>query len=183
MFNRDFLVRAFELGFDRLAFNGGYSVLLATGPKGLMVFMPVRGNDENQHLAKLGILQPKQEEKNMAQENRTAPATTQQPEQKQTPKEPTAATTAQKPDNGTSVKPFQPANGAGINGSGAFTPDPFDELAKSIAEIRIYAKGFADMLAGLQRKVYDAQRAVKQRERDFRSTREILDKLKNASGF
>ena len=70
-------------------------------------------------------------------------------------------------------------NGNGTNG----TADPFEDLQKAVVELRNQAKALTDGINGLQRKITDAQRAVKQREKDFRSTREILDKLKNASGF
>ena len=97
--------------------------------------------------------------------------------------------TAEKPD--TEKKVVTPATSPTgtretfkvVHGAANGTADPFDELQKAVTEIRNAAKTLADSMGGLQRKIAETQRAVKQREKDFRNTREILDKLKNASGF
>jgi len=70
-------------------------------------------------------------------------------------------------------------NGNGANG----TADPFDELQKSRHRNQERGEDACRQHGRLQRKIAETQRAVKQREKDFRNTREILDKLKNASGF
>ncbi len=181
VFDRKYLLKAFSLGLTKIGFDWGHSPLLGTGDRGLLVFMPIRGMIPDEYYKRLGIeIKPIEEKKVMttktdtpvAPQNNAAvkPETQKVPMAVSTPKESFKVVHGAGNGNG---------NGNGTNG----TPDPFEDLQKAVVELRNQAKALTDGINGLQRKIADAQRAVKQREKDFRSTREILDKLKNASGF
>jgi len=174
VFDRKYLLKAFSLGLTRISFDCKYSPLVAAGEKGLMVFMPIRGMISDEYWKRIGIETPKEEKVAMTEKTQTAAP---------------QGSTAEKPD--TEKKVVTPATSPTgtretfkvVHGAANGTADPFDELQKAVTEIRNAAKTLADSMGGLQRKIAETQRAVKQREKDFRNTREILDKLKNASGF
>ena len=175
VFDRKYLLKAFSLGLTRIGFDWGHSPLLATGDRGLLVFMPIRGMIPDEYFKRLGIEKPKQEKQIMIQKTETPVAPQNNAVVKpETPKAPMNAAAPK--------ESFKVVHGPG-NGNGNSTPDPFEDLQKAVTELRNQAKALTDGINGLQRKITDAQRAVKQREKDFKSTREILDKLKNASGF
>ena len=141
----------------------------------MLVFMPIRGMIPDEYFKRLGIEKPKQEKQIMIQKTETPVAPQNNAVVKpETPKAPMNAAAPK--------ESFKVVHGPG-NGNGNSTPDPFEDLQKAVTELRNQAKALTDGINGLQRKITDAQRAVKQREKDFKSTREILDKLKNASGF
>ena len=179
VFDRQYIIRAFGLGLARICFDLGHSPLIATGERGLMVWMPIRGMIPDEYYKRLGIEKPKQEKEIMTTKTETPVAP-----QNNAAEKPETEKTATAPVNPTGTREtFKVVHGA-VNGNGANgTADPFDELQKAVTEIRNVAKTLADSMGGFQRKIVETQRAVKQREKDFRSTREILDKLKNASGF
>ena len=175
VFDRKYLLKAFSLGLTRIGFDWGHSPLLATGDRGLLVFMPIRGMIPDEYFKRLGIEKPKQEKEIMIQKTDTPAAP--QNNAAVRPETQKAPTTATAPKDS-----FKVVHGP-VNGNGNGMADPFEDLQKAVTELRNQTKTLADGINGLQRKITDAQRAVKQREKDFRSTREILDKLKNASGF
>ena len=176
VFDRQYIIRAFGLGLTRICFDLGHSPLIATGDRGLLVWMPIRGMIPDEYYKRLGIeIKPIEEKKVMTTKTDTPVAPQNNAAVKpETQKVPMAVSTPK--------ESFKVVHGAGAsNGNG--TADPFEDLQKAVVELRNQAKALTDGINGLQRKITDAQRAVKQREKDFRSTREILDKLKNASGF
>ena len=192
IFDRKYLLKAFSLGLTKIGFDWGHSPLLSTGDRGLLVFMPIIGMIPDEYYKRLGIeIKPIQEKKVMTTKTDTpvAPqnsaAVKSETEKKMdTEKKPAVAPTTPASPTGTKES-FKVVHGAGAsNGNGTNgTADPFEDLQKAMVELKNQAKTLTDGINGLQRKIADAQRAVKQREKDFRSTREILDKLKNASVF
>jgi DNA polymerase-3 subunit beta len=61
--------------------------------------------------------------------------------------------------------------------------DPFEELLNNINETRNKAREVVDMTTALAKDVKAVQRAVKAKERDFRNTQDLIEKLKKVSGF
>jgi hypothetical protein len=59
----------------------------------------------------------------------------------------------------------------------------FEGLLSSIMEVRGKAKEVFDMTGNLSKKVKDAQKALKAKEREFKQTKDLLGKLKKVSGF
>jgi hypothetical protein len=74
-------------------------------------------------------------------------------------------------------------NEAGLKVVNGETSDPFEELFNGIAQLKQSGKDMISLANELQQKAKAAQKAVKQQERDYKSTRDILEKLKNVSGF
>ncbi len=74
-------------------------------------------------------------------------------------------------------------NEAGLKVVNGETSDPFEELFNGIAQLKQSGKDMISLANELQQKAKVAQKAVKQQERDYKSTRDILEKLKNVSGF
>jgi DNA polymerase III sliding clamp (beta) subunit (PCNA family) len=75
------------------------------------------------------------------------------------------------------------ANNAGLKVVDSAQVDPFEALFDGINQLKQMARDTMTHANGLQHKAKAAQKAVKQQERDFKSTRDILDKLKKVSGF
>ncbi len=63
------------------------------------------------------------------------------------------------------------------------TQDIFDELTLSVEELRQHFRVGLECLTQLSRKIRDGRLAQKQREKEFKDTRDIIEKLKKASGF
>ena len=61
--------------------------------------------------------------------------------------------------------------------------DPFDELFSSIATMKQNARVTLDMATALQAKARAVQKYIKAQERDVKTTRELIGKLKKVSGF
>jgi DNA polymerase III sliding clamp (beta) subunit (PCNA family) len=61
--------------------------------------------------------------------------------------------------------------------------DPFDELLNFSNQLRDHLSALQTLQRDLPRKIKAAQIHLKDKERDYRQTRDILDKLKKVSGF
>lgn len=61
--------------------------------------------------------------------------------------------------------------------------DIFEDIAESLDELRHIIKSAFDNLNLLSRKLKEAKASNKQREREFKDTRDLISKLKKASGF
>ncbi len=189
VFDRSFLLRAFELGLNELRFGVGHMGMVPTGSRGTMVYMPLRVNNVGEYFKRLGIeYKPTEENTDMTKKNevgapQAVPQQTADQEQKPQAEAPAQKPQEQqpKPESATSLR-MTGGNGTnGLNGNGS--ADPFEQLQAAVVELKNAAKAFNDAINGLQRKIADAQRAVKQKEKDFKSTRDILDKLKSAANF
>jgi hypothetical protein len=61
--------------------------------------------------------------------------------------------------------------------------DTFDDIITAVGSIRLRAKELSEELIDLQKRLKESQRLQRQKERDFKSARELLGKLKKVSGF
>ena len=61
--------------------------------------------------------------------------------------------------------------------------ETFDDLLEFVTEIKATMGKVRDMVNALPSKVRDVRRGVKDKERDFESTRNVLMQLKKVSGF
>ena len=61
--------------------------------------------------------------------------------------------------------------------------DGFDTLLEGVMTVRAKAKDVFEFTGTLAKLVKEAQRLNKTREREFKSTRDLLGKLKKVSGF
>ena len=79
-------------------------------------------------------------------------------------------TTEQKPG-------FQVVGGRQENG------EVFEEAASAVETLKASIKVIYDGVADLQRKLKDAQKAIKNKEREYQSTKHLITRLRTASGF
>ena len=156
--NRDLLLRAFSLGFNKFSFNEGNSPIIASNKNdSFMAFMPLKENPEtlkrideamssNSTKPNTQIIKPKEESKM---------------------EEKTNATTNYTPTfQGTDVK-----------------TDPMEELINKISAVRTKAREIIDITIDVSNHLRNMQKANKTKEREFRSANELLEKLKKVSGF
>jgi len=61
--------------------------------------------------------------------------------------------------------------------------DPFEELIKSAEEAKTAARSSYDAAAQFARKLHEVQGSLKRKEREQKATKELIEKLKIASGF
>jgi chromosome segregation ATPase len=73
--------------------------------------------------------------------------------------------------------PFQVVGGKLESG------DVYDEALSTIETIKASIKAVYDGAADLQRKLRDAQKAIKNKEREYQSTKQLITRLRTASGF
>jgi DNA polymerase III sliding clamp (beta) subunit (PCNA family) len=177
--NRDYLLRAFELGFTELRFSDACSPFVFKGEAGLYVFMPIRNvKDMDVYWKKLGLTF--NQEENMS-EKKTETAVNLNKEEKQmnertaeTVTQTAAATVQQAVEQ---KPPFQVVGGKLESG------DVYDEALSTIETIKASIKAVYDGAADLQRKLRDAQKAIKNKEREYQSTKQLITRLRTASGF
>ena len=156
--NRDLLLRAFSLGFNKFSFNEGNSPIIASNKNAsFMAFMPLKENPETIKLI----------EESMSS-NSTKPNTqTIKPKEESKMEEKTNATTNYTPTfQGTDVK-----------------TDPMEELINKISAVRTKAREIIDITIDVSNQLRNIQKANKTKEREFRSANELLEKLKKVSGF
>lgn len=187
VFDRNFMLRAFGLGMAEFRFGTGYQPVVASGARGILVFAPIRNQQVCEYYKRLGLeYKPIQEDTKMKKNETGAPQAPQQAAGQAQGQQAGAQQQDQqppKPETAASLK-MVGSNGNGANGvNGSVHADPFEELQKAVAETRNQAKALTDSLGGLQKKIAEAQKAVKLRERDFRSAKELLSKLKTAANF
>ena len=156
------LLKALELGFNKLSFNpGGVNPILMTGRgDDVFVFMSLYGSvtsedvidavrrEHPDSIKPVNTENPKQEEQDMQNKKRQ-----------------------------------RTGNEAGLKVVNHEETDPFEELFNGIAQLKQQSRDMMSLANDLQQKTKAAQKSVKQQERDFKSTRDILEKLKSVSGF
>ncbi len=150
------LLKALDLGFNKLSFcPGGVNPILATG----------RGNDVFVFMSLYGGMTPEEVIKAV---NRECPG-------------------AVEPDNAENskqeVKDMPNENNSGLEVVNHDVANPFDELFVGINQLKLQARNTISYANDLQKKAKAALKQVKQQEREFKSTRDILEKLKTVSGF
>ena len=195
MLNRELLLRAFSLGFTKLSFadSDDFAPIVAKNTSGMYVFMPLRGVDAEKIREAVNM-----SEDNTAAQRRDSDKTLQfrgkKPESRgYTPVTPIPEKTetvnkSQVERSADRVKkevvmPNETKEKPGFQVVGSNETDHFEELLTSIMNVRVKAKEVFEMTGVLTRYVKEAQRAQKAKEREFKSTRDLLGKLKKVSGF
>ncbi|MFZ2653737.1 MAG: DNA polymerase III subunit beta [Victivallales bacterium] len=147
---------------------GDNSPVMATGIfPGYFLFMPLKGTDINKEkllsLIKDRINPAKEENQMKTRTEVTAPQT--------------ATATTQAPRPVEQKPPFQVVGGTQENG------EVFEEATTAIDTLKSSIKTIYDGVADLQRKLKEAQKAIKNKEREYQSTKQLITKLRTASGF
>ncbi|MFZ2657659.1 MAG: hypothetical protein WAX69_22185 [Victivallales bacterium] len=172
------LLRAFKLGYNRFRFGEEQAPVMATGKvPGFMVFMPYKMPVPKEKLMEYlnNKYQNKEDQvKNAKQTNETAGqvpalAATETVKQPAVPPQANAETA-------------QAEHKSGLTMVGSET-DPFDELVKSADELKLKIRDSFEAAAAFQRKIRDAQKNVKAREKSYRNTRELMEKFRTAANF
>lgn len=158
------LTRALTLWHTKLNF-GSESPVMAQGIfPGYFLFMPIKGEITNKEkllsLVKDRI-NPTKEEKQMNARSATAPQ----------------SETANVPH------PVEQKTGFQVVGVKQENGEVFEETASAVETLKASIKAIYDGVADLQRKIKDAQKAIKNKEREYQSTKQLITKLRTASGF
>ncbi len=161
------LSRALSLFHTKFRF-GDNSPVMATGIfPGYFLFMPLKGTDINKgkllSLIKDRINPAKEENQMKTRTEVTAPQTT--------------TGTTQIPRTVEQKPPFQVVGERQENG------EVFEEASTAIDTLKASIKSIYDGVADLQRKIKEAQKAIKNKEREYQSTKQLITKLRTASGF
>ena len=61
--------------------------------------------------------------------------------------------------------------------------DLFDELLKSAEEVKAVARASYESAAQFARKIREVQSSIRRKDREQKSTKELIEKLKTVSGF
>ena len=147
--------RALGLGMRELKMSDAFSpVLFKDGKGAFMASMPLRQKAVQKPI-------PNKEESPMTKQSVTAPQQPQAPA-------PVAA-------QGFNVVHSQQPN--------APQADPFEDLVKSAEEVKGAARASYEAASQFTRKLRELQASLKRKEREQKSTRELIEKLKTASGF
>lgn len=148
------LLKALELGFNKLSFSpGGVNPILTTG----------RGEDVFVFMSLYGGVTPEEVIKAV---KKTDNIQTKEPDSNRTDEQ----GMSNESNNGLKV----------VNSEEA---DAFEELFDGINQLKLQARNTISYANDLQKKAKAALKQVKQQEREFKSTRDILEKLKTVSGF
>jgi DNA polymerase III sliding clamp (beta) subunit (PCNA family) len=155
--NREPLLQALNLGFNKFSFSlGGVNPILATG----------RGDDVFVFMSLHGGLPADQIIKAVNREHPgavvPADAGNTKEEKQEMPKE---------------------ENNAGLKEVQGESVDPFEALFDGVAQLKQQARETITFANDIQQTVKTIQKNARHREREFKSTRSILDKLKQVSGF
>ena len=151
------LSRALGLGMLELRMNDAFSPVLFKSEKGaFMASMPLRqkATTNTKPAIKEEITMPKKEEASNTQT--TVPAV--------------ASTSNGEPGQGFSVVKTQQT-------------DLFDELLKSAEEVKAVARASYESAAQFARKIREVQSSIRRKDREQKSTKELIEKLKTVSGF
>lgn len=81
------------------------------------------------------------------------------------------------------MEPADAGSSAGLKVVNNEPIDPFEELFSEIDQLKQTGKDFISLASTLQQKAKTVQKNARRREREFKSTRDILNKLKIVSGF
>ncbi len=172
------LLRAFRLEFNRLMFEDEYGPVMAVGNgPGFMVFMPCRTQVPKEKLLEYLKDKYQNKEDKMKRTKQNDEAAGQVPAQSENSVTQTAQPAAAVPSTEPAKEQKQ-----GLTMVGA-EADPFEDLVKASEETKMKIRDAFESIAGFQRKIRDAQKAIKAREKSYRSTRELVEKFRAVSNF
>ena len=161
--NRDLLLRAFSLGFNKFSFNEGNSPIIASNKNdSFMAFMPLKENPETLKLIEEAMIQNSNKQLN-----------TQTIKPKEESKMNEQSVSQEKP-----VTNYTPT----FQGSDIKT-DSMEALINKISTARTKAREIIDITIDVSNQLRNMQKASRTKERDFKSANELLEKLKKVSGF
>ena len=166
--NREPLLQALRFGFNKFSFSpGGVNPILATGRgDDVFVFMSLHGGLPAEQVIKAVHRQ-------RAGAEEPADAGNTEERKQEMPKENT-----ENRERSGAEKPADAGNAIESEGI-----DPFEELFSGINQLKQQARETITFANGIQQTVKVIQKNARRREREFKSTRDILDKLKSVSGF
>lgn len=182
---RNKLLRAFKLGYNKISFADEFTPMTATGSgPGFMVFMPYRMKVPEDKLKKyLNNKNHNMEDSEMKTTKQTAETATAQVAAQSTTENKVQPTAPVPANGGTDAHAaVQPEHKPGLTMVNA-DPDPFDDLLRSADELRLKVRDTFEAVAAFQRKIRDAQKAVKFREKNYKNTRELMEKFRTAVNF
>ncbi len=158
------LARALTLWHTKLSFSGKSPVMAQGMFPGYFLFMPINGEITGKEKF-LSLVKdrtnPTKEKTVNARTAETAPQTA----------------TATVPRTVEEKPAFQVVGSRQENG------EVFEEASTAVEVLKASIKAIYDGVADLQRKLKDAQRAIKNKEREYQSTKQLITKLRTASGF
>lgn len=93
------------------------------------------------------------------------------------------AATAPQSETATVPQPVEQKPGFQVVGGKQENGEVFEEAASAVETLKASIKAIYDGVADLQRKLKDAQKAIKNKEREYQSTKQLITKLRTASGF
>ena len=191
---RDDIIHGFGLGFTELRFSDAYSPFVFKGESGLYEFMPMRNVPNMEIYYKKLKLNPKKEDEvkkkemtgnvtvqpqaQVTADNKVQSVTTQPQTNVVTP----AQTTVTAPQANAEAAAPQTEHKPGLTMI-ATDSDPFDELLRSADDLRLKVRDTFESVSAFQKKIRDAQKSVKFREKNYRNTRELMEKFKTAVNF
>ena len=176
--DRNLLLRALDLGFTRfeLSEEDGIAPIMAKGGRGdIYVFMPLRGvNAERirEAAAKVAEVDVKSG-KVVVNGKRGTDA----------PGAVDSGAPADKKEKKEMPNESEMEKGKGLKMVDGVSSDPYEEILELIAEARLRARELYNSYGVLTKSVKELQRREKAKEREFKSARELLGKLKMVSGF
>ena len=183
---RNKLLRAFKLGYNKLSFADEFCPMMATGSEpGFMVFMPYKMPVPKEKLMEyLNNKSQNKEDTEMRNTKQTNETAGQVPAQgaTETVKQPAVPPQAAHAQANIGAAPAQTESKSGLTMVNA-DYDPFDELLRSADELRLKVRDTFEAAAAFQKKIRDAQKSVKAREKNYRNTRELMEKFKTAANF
>ena len=158
------LSRALELGLYELKMTDAFSPVLFRDERGgFMASMPLRMKTAGKASIATSSTTPTTPQKE------EVPMTKQNVKTQQTSTQSNASTASQ---GFTVTKP-----------QAEQSLDPFEELMKSAEDVKAAARTSYEAASQFARKLKDVQASLKRKDKEFKSTREIIEKLKMASGF
>ena len=171
--------RMLDLDMRVLQWSAGdsHAPLTAKSLDGLFVFMPLKGGDVQRITKEAEVFLKRRESGSRGVEsqvkvNQTSPAVT-------------IATGSNMEDKKMVDEKKVVKEAFQITGApkGEVQSDPLEDLLATVVTTRLKAREFTDGLIELQKQVKEAQRLQRHKEREFKSARELLGKLKKVSGF
>jgi len=165
------LRRALELGLYELRMADAFSPVLFKDSRGaFMASMPLRQKSISNQTLTIKENEDMNKQETASQAGSTTSASA-QPESQTSASH--IATTSPEPERSFSV----------VRSAGGIQADPFDELLKSAEDVKAAARTSYEAASQFARKLKELQASLKRKDREQKATKELIEKLKMASGF